>query len=537
MKDTTNINSTELWKTTYKWLKVCNCPVNSDFCKEEITTHTDYPALTSVTDFLEIGGMEYRAVESDASYINSFNYPLLAHLRKNGQEFFQIIYRIDDWNKQEEISRFWTGIVLFPGINASWKNSENSKRTNLHLKNKAIAITLLVAGLLFYFVSTFLNFNNSYNPLLNILSASFGLFSLIDFIISLFALGIELGFQNEIVKQVCGVVNKGGCEQVLKSRYAKGFAGISPSDASVVYFAIQFLFYIASPFFPGIMQAVYIFAFIGFAIVIWSFYTQAFLLKQWCAVCLSIASVLVIQTAFAYAMIDNFINLFMIGSFSILFILFSLILIPIKQLLKINSTNKLKLAELKKWKSDVGVFLSQWRQQQEVDVSIWKNDMVLGNEEAPMQITIACNPYCWPCAKAHEQLDHLLQQYKGKIMVQVRLLCNAENGNDKRTIATNAILQKTAEIDNKDMLQEMLTEWFASMNFEKWFSKWKPDRSIDVSERIQQHQAWMEKHKIAFTPTFFINGRKLPGRYSLTDLEILIPQLSIIIQSKNKLVA
>ena len=37
------------------------------------------------------------------------------------------------------------------------------------------------------------------------------------------------------------------------------------------------------------------------------------------------------------------------------------------------------------------------------------------------------------------------------------------------------------------------------------------------------------KNDVAFTPTFFINGRKLPGRYNLKDIEILLPQLAEIL--------
>lgn len=77
----------ELWQTAYNWLLLCGNKINNNYCKEEITTHPDYPALTSVIDFLDNGSMEYNAVQADASYIHEFNYPLLAHIRQPGQEF------------------------------------------------------------------------------------------------------------------------------------------------------------------------------------------------------------------------------------------------------------------------------------------------------------------------------------------------------------------------------------------------------------------------------------------------------------------
>ena len=69
----------ELWYTVYYWLKTYGSKPNKNFCKQELTTHPDYPALTSVTDFLEMGGMTCSALQADASYIHEFNYPCLLY--------------------------------------------------------------------------------------------------------------------------------------------------------------------------------------------------------------------------------------------------------------------------------------------------------------------------------------------------------------------------------------------------------------------------------------------------------------------------
>jgi hypothetical protein len=212
--------------------------------------------------------------------------------------------------------------------------------------------------------------------------------------------------------------------------------------------------------------------------------------------------------------------------FILLMIVSSMILLPIKRLIKTNSNNKLKLAELKKWKLDGDLFLSQWRQEQEVDTTVWQNDLLLGDSEAPLQITIACNPYCNPCAKTHKQLDNLLRHYPSKIKVQVRFLFTAQDENNKLTIAVKAILQRASIIQNNSELRQLLTDWFDWMDYDKWTDKWKSDSNIDIGKRMIQHNDWIVQSKIQFTPTIFINGKKLPGRYSLDDMEILIPQLA-----------
>lgn len=530
-KKHTNNLQRELWQTTHQWLIACGCNVIKNYCKEEITTHPDYPALTSVTDFLDTGNMPYNAVQADASYIHEFNYPMLAHIRNSGQEYIHIIHNTADWNKQKEITAHWTGIAIYPEKNAQWQNAENTTYKNTQLKNKIVAVALAITGLALYIISTF--------QLLNFSTGIFGLLSLIGLIISLYALGTELGFQSQIVKQVCGAVSNGSCVQVLKSRYAKGFAGITPADASVLYFAAQFIVYLIGSFYAPLLQSILLWAFAGIAIAAWSIYTQAIKLKQWCALCLAIAAVLILQAILAFSIRTTAINYFGLLNFILLFMLLAFVLLPVKQLIKTNSSNKLKLAELKKWKTDAELFISQWQREQEVDTTIWQHDLLLGNPAAPLQITVACNPYCGPCAKAHKQLDKILHRFPGKINVQLRLLCNAEDESDKCTIAVKSILQKAAAVKDNKELQALLNDWFVFMDYEKWMQKWKtlhPMQSEDESE-VRLYSQWATQSHIVFTPTFFINGKKLPGRYHLNDLEILIPQLAEILQPKTEWIA
>jgi hypothetical protein len=138
---------------------------------------------------------------------------------------------------------------------------------------------------------------------------------------------------------------------------------------------------------------------------------------------------------------------------------------------------------------------------------------------------VACNPYCGPCAKAHHQLDELLDKFSGKLKVQVRLLCNPTNEDDIRTIAVSAILQQAFTLKSNGELRQMLTDWFAWMNYEKWNCKWVSKDRVNTNEPLKKHADWMNENNITHTPTFFVNGRRLPGRYSLNDLEKLIPQI------------
>jgi protein-disulfide isomerase len=253
--------------------------------------------------------------------------------------------------------------------------------------------------------------------------------------------------------------------------------------------------------------------------------------------CLGIVAVLILQTGIVL-LITNFQLLHLTSIqpllfFMLLITVLTVALLPVKGLIKTNNRNQHKLSELKKWKTDAGLFMTQWQQEERVDTTIWENDLILGDINAPILITVACNPYCGPCVKAHIQLDELLHHFPKKVKVLVRLLCNSDAEKDKRTIAVKAILQQAATLQNNTELQQMLTDWFAWMNYEKWITKWQPDNSTDVYSRLQEHNKWVEHSAVQFTPTFFINGRSLPGRYNLKDVEILIPQLIEILTNET----
>lgn len=452
------------------------------------------------------------------------NYPVLAHIKQTGNDFLHIIKTAQDWEREKEITKDWSGVTIFPEKNANWKNSENDALVAKHKKQNLYIAFYLFLGLLLWGWATW-----QYQ---NMIYTFFGLLSLLGVTVSILSFGVELGYQNEVVKQVCGTVNAcGGCESVLKSKYAKGIFGVAPADLSLVYFAVQFAFFLIGLAYPNLISFVISFALIGVLIAAWSIYTQSVKLKQWCALCLTIVGLLVIQAILA--------GIFIVGkpyqSLSILYGALAfvgwggigmLLLLPLKWLLQKQEQLNQKVTEFKKWKTDAELFKMQLAATSPVDVSIHENDLLLGGVDAPIRLTVACNPYCVPCARAHETLDRLLEQYASMLSVQVRLLCNPKDETDKRTIAAKHLFAVTAAMPEKK--QEVLTDWFRWMNLDKWTKKWGAQglggKNIDVI--INKHDEWVRKAAIQFTPTFFVNGCQLPGRYTLDDLEKLIPALA-----------
>ena len=73
---------------------------------------------------------------------------------------------------------------------------------------------------------------------------------------------------------------------------------------------------------------------------------------------------------------------------------------------------------------------SCWKREQEIDTTSFENDLQLGNPDARLQIMVACNPYCGPCAKTHKILHELVE--KNDIGLTIRFIVKNKNNSDSK---------------------------------------------------------------------------------------------------------
>lgn len=522
----------ELSLTTYQWLTACGSKVSKNFLKDELTAHPDYPALTSVVDLLDAGGMEYRAVRTSMEYAPEFKYPMLAHIKKGTDEQGLVIVRNENELKaNNDLASQWTGVLLMPEKNAAWKHADN----DAYIKNQQNKKQLSIAALVTVFAITVATIIQQ----TAIATILFTLLSIAGLIIAWLTFTTELGLQNQLVRQVCNSINPAGdCSKVLKSKQAKGIAGISPADAALAWFTVQWIFMIAGTWVVTLipLQIITIqLGLTGILVAAWSIISQKFIVKQWCALCIGVAAVLVLEFATALVDIQIAVNVKAgLAYFFALFIFLFLIIAPVKQLLKISIKQKPLQQQLKKWKQNANVFMGLWQEQPIVDCTAWEHELQIGNPTAPVQITVACNPYCGPCAAAHKKLDALLGKNSDKLGISIRFTINVSKPDDSRTKAVQLLLQNHLQNGNTAVA---LADWFEWKDEEKWKKTYNPDETINVEPVLLQHDEWAKDAAIAFTPTFFINSRQLPGQYSVEDIDDLLTQLTEILQPKKELVA
>ncbi|RZJ91798.1 MAG: hypothetical protein EOO20_04050 [Chryseobacterium sp.] len=510
----------EFWQISLKWLKSCGVELNKEYVRDEIVTHQDYPSLTALTDFLDSGSMKYLAVEGSQDYLSAFQYPLLAHIDVPGEQYMRIIETEDDWHSHPGLLQNWSGIVLMPTDERQWYNDDHQE---VHKKARQMSIVFISICILM-FVSLFImsrltiDLYNIWFSLLSILGVAFGLVLFVT----------ELGFQNHIVKQVCGALSDDGCEKVLNSRYASGFLGITPADLTLLYFSSQYVFLFIC-IFSGVNSSLsFVLSYIGIFPAVWSIYTQSVLIKKWCVLCLGVVTILILQFVLVQFYPPIFLDFKEILIFMAVLLLLLLILYPIKALLKTIISNKKSLLELKKFKSDPGLFLYEWEKGISVDTEYWDNEIIIGEPKAPIRVTIACNPYCDPCAQAHFEMEKIMERYPANVCLQIKFLSFNFSNNplaQKIDEANSLILNTLIKLDDSLEVKKAVDDWFRVMDISQWKKRWRQDDSIDVAPLLSRHFNWISTNQITYTPTIFINGKKLPGLYALKDFAAMIPGL------------
>jgi protein-disulfide isomerase len=144
---------------------------------------------------------------------------------------------------------------------------------------------------------------------------------------------------------------------------------------------------------------------------------------------------------------------------------------------------------------------------------------VLGNLNADNTIIEVCNPYCGPCAKAHKEIDKLLENNNN---LKVQLLFNATNEpGDKLAAPVKHLLAINAKGDAFET-RRALDEWWQAekKDYEVFADKYKMNGEINrQGEKIEAMNNWCKAMEITFTPTIFINGYQLPELYGIDDLK------------------
>lgn len=421
------------------------------------------------------------------------------------------------WNGKDisvsptEFIQHWTGIVLLAetnenSIEPNYKENRKKERFRFFQKILLLASILLMFILIYISKSLYSDIGLTCSLIVNFIGVYIG-YLLVQ---------KQMHIHSEYGDKICSLFKQSDCNDVLESKAAKLFGLIGWSEIGLGYF-ISNVFIIA--FFPHLVSYLTVINICALPYSFWSVWYQKVKAKQWCPLCLIIQGLLwllfIDNLAFNYIQmpIFNMTEVLMVGCIYLIPLLAINILIP-----KLSEDGKIEqiTQEINSIKANDEVFLTLLKKQSYYETDKTTSNIILGNPDAKILVTIFTNPHCNPCAKMHIRVEDVLSQ-TDKLCVQYIF-----SSFDETLDSSNKFLMAIYFNNNIEQTRKIYTDWFAKgkNTKEEFFQQYKIDI---INEKVQmefeKHEDWKSQTGLRATPTILVNGYKLPDNYKIEDLK------------------
>jgi hypothetical protein len=196
------------------------------------------------------------------------------------------------------------------------------------------------------------------------------------------------------------------------------------------------------------------------------------------------------------------------------------------------------LARAARVRNTASVFAHLLEQQTRVKISVMKDEILVGDRNAPIQIAVIANLYCQPCKDQHEAIEELINTFHKDLCVIFRFV-ESKDVDSNRYLIRYWLEHVHNSPSETEQTLALLHDWYSFMDLEKFKEKKPLSGSSEVGvlkceAMLEHHKSWVQQNRVARTPTFFINGYEKPKLYDIADLAQLIPALSGDIRTYQK---
>ena len=528
--------SSPLSKIAYLYAKGLSIPVTKNILQQRLEENPYYPSLLSLSnvfDRLQIPNQSFRL---DESQIDKLEAPFVTFMKgQQGGDDFVLVTQLSadtvtysiDINKAKAVSRQnfladWKKIVFVAEKSEKSGEADYVKNHEIELRQKRKKALLIggAIGILCLLVLLF-SFSAKSNLLVGI---SLIFIKLAGVATTVLLLIYEIDKSNNFVKNICTTGNQTNCDAVLNSKASK-ILGMSWGEAGFFYFAATTIFLL----FPGITLPTKIFwlasaNIISVPYIFFSVYYQWRVVKQWCPLCLTVLAVLALELTWS---VFNFWNSLTLPTANVAVISLALLAIvtpmiiwfavkPLLIKLKENSGYK---SGYKRLLYSPDIFNGLLQQQKQIAEGYNDLGITIGNPNAAHTIVKVCNPYCGPCARAHPELEEILNHTDN---VNIKIIFTATNAAEDKAGKVVKHLLAVASKGNVKHTQQALDEWYMApqKDYESFAVKYPMNGELKMQdEKIDAMSNWCTKAEIMHTPTIFINNRQLPETYSIEELK------------------
>lgn len=494
---------------------------------EKLEEHPHFPSLMSVADCFDewnVPNLAFRVPKEKYSS-KELQFPVIAQINSNGGQFI-LIHEIKDGSviysdetserkpiAEDEFLKRWSGILLYAEAAEDSGEKEYFLKTSLDIiSNLRIPFLILVTIVLLAMQVDFSKASLNYILLLIVKLFGIG--------ISIMLLAHTVNINSSFVQNLCSLGKRNDCNAILNSEAAKATSWMSWSEVGFFYFSGSFLSLLSV---PSSISLIAILNILALPYTLWSIYYQ-YNLKNWCILCCSVQAILWLEFLATWSSISWSFNVYYSTTYFgvILSFLFPMLLwYTFKPLLRKTIDHKPLKQQLRIFKYNSELFTSALTKQPRFAIPEEIAPIILGNKGAQTIITMVSNPFCNPCAKAHEVLDKWL---KTRDDIQLKIIfTTADNENDQKTMVARHLTALSLTQDAK-LVEQALNQWY--MQREKNYLDWAKNYNVEICEKahaaVKKQKQWCKLADITSTPTILVNGYKLPKPYRLEDIQHLV---------------
>jgi protein-disulfide isomerase len=493
-----------------------------DFSNRYFNEHPHKYNLLGLSRILSDYGVANAGTRIENKERDLFNIelPFVAHF---GNEFI-IVNKIDKdkvhylWNGKKvaiAVSSFieaWSGIVLLTETTPESSEpsyQEHRKKELFRIFQKAILVAaiFLISGIASITHSLFNNLGITLLLLINLTGVYVGYLLVLK----------QLHIQSRYADKICSLFHRSDCNNVLESQAAKLWGVFGWSEIGLGYFFSNVLVIL---FLPHLMTYSALVNILTLPYTVWSVWYQKKKAGQWCPLCLIIQALLwiifILNGLFELIHLPGFrlIDLLITGCIYAIPVFTLNLVIP--QWSKGNRVEQLN-QEINSIKANENVLKALLKKQPYYEVKKSDSQILFGNPEAGLFLTILTNPYCNPCAKMHKRVMEFLKATAGKVCIQY-IFSSFESSLD---FANKHLIAVYLEKDTGTM-EQIYSDWFEKGKplKEAFFADLNLDMaSPEIETEFQKHEAWKARTQLRATPTILVNGFQLPNNYRIEDLK------------------
>lgn len=521
MKRTREDNTVSVIQRAVKYYRI---PVTKGSVKETLKSNSYYPTFKSICDTLNEWKVENYPLKYEIEEIKTLTTPYLVHFNsgggrlafvsktKNGKVTYYDSYSSKSETYLKEFLEKCSGAVIL--LNPDERSGETNFRTKWQdefISNSILpaAILILLLFIIWAVINTFVSGGILIQKTLVLLLLT----KTAGIALSVLLILHEFEVRLSLTDKLCHLNKATNCNTVLNDKASKIFGWIGWADAGFIYFTGCLLFLLLG-YGAGDYSLMAILSAISIPYPLFSIYYQGLVLKKWCLLCLGVQ--LLLMTEFIL-LIPKFSDLILSFSACSSFILISLIAGIIYGLINMyfreKMSNEVHFYRYLGFKKNSDVLRALLLSQKQYIIPVTDTSLIFGSKDSQLKITAFLSLHCSHCSRAYNKVRDIL---RSELEIEVNVILIAS---DTDTLNTLIYLYR----QNKgDEALDLLESWY---NMDP-YSRNKlsetycvPEVTDLLEETMNENYRLSKDCNIPGTPTFFINGYKLPNQYDIDDIK------------------